>query len=210
MPINVLTPLIPKGSSGPFVAQWVENLPAVQETQEMWIPCPSLGWEDPLGKGMATHSSIFAWRLPMDRGAWRVTVQWVVESRTRLNDQVWISCVNKAFNFFSFRKSVGRVVVGETWYWPVFRSGNLRWQFRQLLFYHLSPFSFFFFFWKLVGEYSGQCCPTPAPYKLPTPAPDKLRRCRLLCWTVRVWGCVSFSMYICPKEIFLSDDQSQD
>ena len=29
-----------------------------------------LGWEDPLEKGMATHSNILAWRIPMDRGAW--------------------------------------------------------------------------------------------------------------------------------------------
>ena len=33
-----------------------------------------LSWEDPLEKGMATHSSILAWRIPMDRGAWRATV----------------------------------------------------------------------------------------------------------------------------------------
>ena len=62
VPISVLTPLIPKETSGPFVAQWVENLPAMQETQEMLIPSPSLGWEEPLEKGMATHSSILAWR----------------------------------------------------------------------------------------------------------------------------------------------------
>ena len=37
----------------------VKNLPAMQET---WIQ--SLGWEDPLEKGMATHSSILAWRIP--------------------------------------------------------------------------------------------------------------------------------------------------
>ena len=37
----------------------VKNLPAVQET-----PVRSLGWKDPLGKGMATHSSIVAWRIP--------------------------------------------------------------------------------------------------------------------------------------------------
>ena len=38
----------------------VKNLPAMQETQ-----IPSLGWEDPLEKGMATHhSSILAWRIP--------------------------------------------------------------------------------------------------------------------------------------------------
>ena len=40
-------------------AQMVKNLPAKQET---WVQ--SLGWEDPLEKGMATHSSILAWRIP--------------------------------------------------------------------------------------------------------------------------------------------------
>ena len=42
-----------------LVAQLVKNLPAVQET---WVR--SLGWEDPLEKGKATHSSILAWRNP--------------------------------------------------------------------------------------------------------------------------------------------------
>ena len=41
------------------MAQRVKNLPAMQETHVQ-----SLGWEDPLGKGMATHSSIIAWRTP--------------------------------------------------------------------------------------------------------------------------------------------------
>ena len=40
----------------------VKNLPAVQEMQEMWVQ--SLGWKDPLEKGMVTHSSILAWRIP--------------------------------------------------------------------------------------------------------------------------------------------------
>ena len=52
-----------------FVAQSVTNLPAVQETRVR-----SLAWEDPLEEGMATHSSILAWRIPMDRGAWQATV----------------------------------------------------------------------------------------------------------------------------------------
>ena len=39
----------------------------------------SLGWEDPLEKEMATHSSILAWRIPMDRGAWRATVHGVAK-----------------------------------------------------------------------------------------------------------------------------------
>ena len=42
-----------------LVAQLVKNLPAVRET---WAQ--SLGWEDPLEKGIATHSSILAWRIP--------------------------------------------------------------------------------------------------------------------------------------------------
>ena len=42
-----------------LMAQLVKNLPAMQET---WLP--SLGWEDPLEKGMATHSNILTWRIP--------------------------------------------------------------------------------------------------------------------------------------------------
>ena len=41
------------------MAQMVKNLPAVQET---WVQSPA--WEDPLEKGMATHASILAWRIP--------------------------------------------------------------------------------------------------------------------------------------------------
>ena len=44
------------------MAQWVKNLPANQETQEMWVR--SLGGEDHLEKEMATHSSILPWRIP--------------------------------------------------------------------------------------------------------------------------------------------------
>ena len=42
-----------------------KNMLAMQETQ-----LQSLSWEDPLEVGMATYSSILAWRIPMDRGAW--------------------------------------------------------------------------------------------------------------------------------------------
>ena len=54
----------PKGAS--LVAQTVKNLPAMQETL-VW----SLDRKDSLEKGMATHSSILTWRIPMDRGAWQ-------------------------------------------------------------------------------------------------------------------------------------------
>ena len=52
-----------------------KNLPAMQET---WVQ--SLGWEDPLGEGMETHSSILAWRNPMDTAAWWATVYRVAKS----------------------------------------------------------------------------------------------------------------------------------
>ena len=43
----------------------------------------SLGWEDPLEEGMATHSSILAWRILMDREAWQAKVQGVAKSQRR-------------------------------------------------------------------------------------------------------------------------------
>ena len=61
------------------VAQMVKNPPAIWKIQVQ-----SLGREDPLEKGMATHSSILAWRILMDRGAWWATVHGVAKSWTRL------------------------------------------------------------------------------------------------------------------------------
>ena len=68
-----------------LVAQLLKNLPAMWET---WVQ--SLGWEDPLKKGKATHSSILAWRIP-----------WIIESmgfqsRTRLS--------NFHFHLWSFKE----------------------------------------------------------------------------------------------------------
>ena len=57
-----------------LVAQLVRNLPAMWET---WVQ--SLGWEDPLEKGKATHSSILAWRIP-----W--SVHGVAKSQIQLTD----------------------------------------------------------------------------------------------------------------------------
>ena len=68
------------GLGASLVAQMAKNLPAMQEA---WIR--SLGWEAPLEEGMATHSSILAWRIPMDRGAWQATVHGVTKSWTLLN-----------------------------------------------------------------------------------------------------------------------------
>ena len=57
-----------------LVAQMVKKLPAIQET---WVR--SLGWEDPLEEGIATHSSVLAWKIPMDRGAWGATARGVTK-----------------------------------------------------------------------------------------------------------------------------------
>ena len=63
------------------VAQVVRNPPTMRKT---WVP--SLGCKDPLEDGMATHSSILAWRIPMDRGDWLTAVHGVVKNRTQLSD----------------------------------------------------------------------------------------------------------------------------
>ena len=54
----------------------------MQETYEMQVQ--SLGREDPLEESTATHSSILAWRIPMDRGAWWAAVHEVATSRIRV------------------------------------------------------------------------------------------------------------------------------
>ena len=69
-----------------LVAQLVKNTPAMQKT---WVR--SLGWEDLLEKGKATHSSILAWRIP-----WTCTVHEVAKSRTRLSN----------FHFHFIRNSI--------------------------------------------------------------------------------------------------------
>ena len=57
--MDVHTNGVPVFAWASLVAQLVKNLPAMQET---WVR--SLGWEDPVEKGTATHSSILAWRIP--------------------------------------------------------------------------------------------------------------------------------------------------
>ena len=63
-----------------WVAQTGKNLPAMWET---WVR--SLGWEDPLEKGMATHSSILAWRIPWTEEPGRPQFM-ESQSQTRLSD----------------------------------------------------------------------------------------------------------------------------
>ena len=67
----------------------VKNLPAMWKT---WVQ--SQDWEDPLEEGMATHSSILAWRTPIDRGAWQATVHGVAKS--------WMCLMPKHSTQYSF------------------------------------------------------------------------------------------------------------
>ena len=68
-------------SGASLVAQMVKNLPAMWET---WVW--SLGWEDPLEKGTATHSTILAWRIPWIEEPDRLTVHGVAKSRTPVSN----------------------------------------------------------------------------------------------------------------------------
>ena len=84
------------------MAQWLNNLPAVQELQVV-----SLGREDPLEEEMATHSSILAWKIPTDRGAWRATVHGVEKSWTWLSMSLEAQMVRNL------------PAMQETWVWSV-------------------------------------------------------------------------------------------
>ena len=96
---------------------------------ETWVQ--SLGWEDPLEKGMATHSSVLAWRTHMDRGTWRAATHGVAESPTQLSAQSLLSKgLSRVFSrttvwkhrFFSVLPSLLSICHNSTWLlerpWP--------------------------------------------------------------------------------------------
>ena len=71
--------------------------------------------EDPLEKGIATLSSILAWRIPVDRGVWQATIHGVTESQARLSNKHThcefsriFGCQSKSLIFFFFRDSLPR------------------------------------------------------------------------------------------------------
>ena len=77
------------------MAQTVKCLSTIWETQVR-----SLGREDPLEKGKATHSSTLAWKNPMDGGAWWAAVHGVVKSQTQLSDLTF------TFHFYALEKEI--------------------------------------------------------------------------------------------------------
>ena len=80
-PVQFLHQKVPLGKDR--LAQMVKNPPAMWE---IWVRF--LDWEDTLEGGMASHSSIPAWRIPMNRGAWWATVHGITKSRTQLSTQL--------------------------------------------------------------------------------------------------------------------------
>ena len=78
-----------------LVAQVVKNLPAMHETS-VW----SLGWEDFLEEGMATYSSILAWRIPRNGGGWRATVHGVAKN------QIWQVTQQQPHNHFAIEAAL--------------------------------------------------------------------------------------------------------
>ena len=58
----------------------VQRVKILLAMREIWVQ--SLGCKDPLEKGIATHASILAWRIPMDRGAWQAIVHEVTMIQT--------------------------------------------------------------------------------------------------------------------------------
>ena len=69
-------------SRASLMAQWVKNLPGIQETEEMQVP--SLGGEDPVEEEMATHSSIPPWRIPWTEEFGVLQSKGVTESWTQV------------------------------------------------------------------------------------------------------------------------------
>ena len=87
----------------------VKNLPAMQETQEMWV-C-SLGREDLLEEEMSTHPSILAWKIPWT-GIWRATVQRVSKSQTRMSTHIYN--INKyIYIYFSCMRTLVIYLLGK-------------------------------------------------------------------------------------------------
>ena len=82
----LLVPVLKEYSSPPVFL----GTPGGSDSKESTYNVGDLGSIPGLGRypeeGMATHSSILAWRIPMDRGAWRTIVQGVAKSQTRLSD----------------------------------------------------------------------------------------------------------------------------
>ena len=100
VPVGYNHPLLyhhPLKAWASLVAQMVKNPPARQQTWDQF-----LGWEDPLEVGMAIHSSILTWRIPVDRRAWWATAHGVSKGWTPLSDKAQFKGVLFCVTFQGF------------------------------------------------------------------------------------------------------------
>ena len=118
------------------VAQTVKNLPAMQETRVRF-----LGWEVPLEKGMAIHSSILTWRIPWTEkpgglqsvGSQRVRHDWATNIHTHIGLPRWLSgkesaCQCRRYRRCGFDPWVGKSPWRRKWQpIPVFLPGKIPW-----------------------------------------------------------------------------------
>ena len=111
-----------------LVAQMVNNLPALRET---WVR--SLSLEDALEEGIATHSSILAWRIPMDRGTWWATVHRVSKNQTGLK---WFSMHNNEAGPKGYLCSINESLLKNELSWVDQLS---RWHIHRMLILALKP-----------------------------------------------------------------------
>ena len=125
---------------------------------ETWVQ--SLGWEGPLEKGMATHSSMLTWRIPMDSGAWRAAVHGV--KRVGHNWATRHICMRKGKILNSWRKVEPREEEGQvalrkkwmTWGWLL----AISFIFVPITYSELLPcLSTNVEFWLLASSRSQQC-----------------------------------------------------
>ena len=123
-----------------LVAQTVKNLPAVQETRVL-----PLDWEDPLGKGMAIHSNILAWRTPWTKqpsvlqsiGLQRVGHDWVINTSTSRSMR-HLETTRKTKNFMGAKNTARN---HRRWWWRWHRLDHRRlwvlWKRIPLQFSHM-------------------------------------------------------------------------
>ena len=103
-----------------LMAQMIKNLPAIRETRVL-----SLGQEDPLGKGMATHSSILAWRIP-----WTEEPGGLKSMGYRRAGHDWATNTETSLQFSWGGRLVSNLLVSSIWYSShcIFReNGNFGW-----------------------------------------------------------------------------------
>ena len=133
-----------------LVAQTVKNLPAIWETQ-VW----SVDWEDALEKGMATHSSVLAWRIPWTEepggpqsvGSQRVAHDWAANTH---------SCLHNVDQSLPIDWKVEAPQLQISGFWNMEIPFILAWKFKKCCWNHSMSWVYKYTHWKFVWEWRSQ------------------------------------------------------